>query len=294
LENLSSSKHTYDLEAADFTTLNIDYKNMGVGGDDSWNPRTHKEFLVEPVSYSFSYIITPHRKNNKEDINSIRISKMPLPEIISGRNEFVESMTVEIKSDIAGSEIRYTTDGSVPTANSEIYKEKITIKQSTTLRAIVVMNGFDDSEIAKAKFSKIEKIFESHKLTGDVTNSISVDISKFEKLILVVKDGGDGTSKDHADWADAKFITNKDEIIYISDLEEEYYKQGWNVLGKDKSVEGTQILLSGIEYKKGLGTHSESKIVYLIPQDVVRFESVIGIDDEVGKLGSAQFILFVK
>jgi beta-galactosidase len=38
-------------------TVNIDYKIMGLGGDDSWNPRTHEEYLIKPDSYHFSYIL---------------------------------------------------------------------------------------------------------------------------------------------------------------------------------------------------------------------------------------------
>jgi hypothetical protein len=30
---------------------------MGLGGDDSWNPRTHEEYLVKPGLYHFSYIL---------------------------------------------------------------------------------------------------------------------------------------------------------------------------------------------------------------------------------------------
>ena len=44
---------------------NIDYKIMGVGGDDSWNPRTHEEYLIKPGSYHFSYIL--RYTNNIDD-----------------------------------------------------------------------------------------------------------------------------------------------------------------------------------------------------------------------------------
>ena len=39
---------------------------------------------------------------------------------------------------------------------------------------------------------------------GDEAVALSVDLKGAERLVLVVKDGGDGNAWDHADWADAK------------------------------------------------------------------------------------------
>jgi len=32
----------------------IDHAHMGVGGDDSWSPSTHKAFLLEEKQYRYS------------------------------------------------------------------------------------------------------------------------------------------------------------------------------------------------------------------------------------------------
>jgi beta-galactosidase len=32
---------------------------MGVGGDNSWGARTHKEYRLEGSTYSYSFIIVP-------------------------------------------------------------------------------------------------------------------------------------------------------------------------------------------------------------------------------------------
>ena len=39
--------------------LHIDYKQMGLGGDDSWSPRVHKEFLLKNKVYHYTYAIEP-------------------------------------------------------------------------------------------------------------------------------------------------------------------------------------------------------------------------------------------
>lgn len=60
-ENIEEAKHTYDLEEADFITLNIDHKQMGVGGNNSWS---QKAWPMEPYQlpaqdYSYSFYIRP-------------------------------------------------------------------------------------------------------------------------------------------------------------------------------------------------------------------------------------------
>ena len=35
--------------------VNIDYKQMGVGGDDSWGARTHDEYRLTAKEYSYSF-----------------------------------------------------------------------------------------------------------------------------------------------------------------------------------------------------------------------------------------------
>ena len=59
LETLTQAKHTVDIVDAPYTTLNIDYRQAGLGGDDSWNPRTHPEYQLRSGNYRFSYKIRP-------------------------------------------------------------------------------------------------------------------------------------------------------------------------------------------------------------------------------------------
>lgn len=51
------------------TVVNIDYKQMGLGGDDSWSPRVHPEYLIPARNYSYSYRLRPVDKlSNQEQI----------------------------------------------------------------------------------------------------------------------------------------------------------------------------------------------------------------------------------
>lgn len=59
-DELEASDHVYKLPAADKTVLRVNYKQMGVGGDDSWSAPTHDEFTL-PANrpYSFRFTISP-------------------------------------------------------------------------------------------------------------------------------------------------------------------------------------------------------------------------------------------
>lgn len=54
-EALDESRTTHTLKRGDATYLHIDLGQMGVGGDDSWNPRVHKEFVLDNKTYRFNY-----------------------------------------------------------------------------------------------------------------------------------------------------------------------------------------------------------------------------------------------
>jgi beta-galactosidase len=51
--------HSGDLEKENFVDLNIDYKQMGIGGDDSWGARTHDEYTLPARAYSYRFRMIP-------------------------------------------------------------------------------------------------------------------------------------------------------------------------------------------------------------------------------------------
>ena len=53
------NRHTTDVKFRDLTSINIDYKQMGVGGDNSWGATTHPEYRLTQIAYSYSFIIRP-------------------------------------------------------------------------------------------------------------------------------------------------------------------------------------------------------------------------------------------
>ena len=71
---------------------------------------------------------------------------------ISGTSPFEESTEVTMTGP-EESEIRYTTDGSTPTAESTLYESAISLTETTTVKAIAIKGGVA-SEVASQTFTK--------------------------------------------------------------------------------------------------------------------------------------------
>ena len=71
---------------------------------------------------------------------------------ISGTTPFAETTSVSI-SGPAGAEIRYTTNGSTPTAESTLYSEAFTLSDTATVKAIAIKDR-QSSEVASKTFTK--------------------------------------------------------------------------------------------------------------------------------------------
>lgn len=62
-EDLQSHKHAFQMPQRKTTTLNLDLVQMGVGGDDSWGAKPHKEFQIpSDKNYSYTVRLQPYDK----------------------------------------------------------------------------------------------------------------------------------------------------------------------------------------------------------------------------------------
>ena len=58
-EDLNAGKHAFELPRRDFITLNLDWKQQGVGGDNSWGAWPHDEFLIPCAEQSYRFRLHP-------------------------------------------------------------------------------------------------------------------------------------------------------------------------------------------------------------------------------------------
>ena len=60
MKDLEQAKHIHELPRRDFITVNLDDKQMGVGGDDSWGARTHPEYMLPAKPYTYRFRLKPY------------------------------------------------------------------------------------------------------------------------------------------------------------------------------------------------------------------------------------------
>jgi beta-galactosidase len=65
-------RHAIDLIKRDLVTWNLDYKQMGVGGDDSWGAKPHDKYTLFPQEYTYKYRLRPF---STEKENPMELSK---------------------------------------------------------------------------------------------------------------------------------------------------------------------------------------------------------------------------
>ena len=79
-------------------------------------------------------------------------NRVKTPKIVpsSGTVESGTEVTITCKTE--GAKIHYTTDGTDPDATSPVYSSVITINRTTTVKAIAIKAGMDNSKIATANY----------------------------------------------------------------------------------------------------------------------------------------------
>jgi beta-galactosidase len=71
----NSRRHGSDVKPGDLITLNLDYKQMGIGGDNAWGARPHAKYTLYPGEYSYQFRLRPF---SGEDEAVLRLSRQRL------------------------------------------------------------------------------------------------------------------------------------------------------------------------------------------------------------------------
>ncbi|MFK7811768.1 MAG: glycoside hydrolase family 2 TIM barrel-domain containing protein [Maribacter sp.] len=62
-----TKKHGADIKIGETVQWNIDYLQMGVGGDNSWRAHVHEQYTIEPQRYEYSFMIQPIKNGTQEN-----------------------------------------------------------------------------------------------------------------------------------------------------------------------------------------------------------------------------------
>ena len=119
---------------------------------------------------------------------------------------------------------------------------------------------------------------------GIKQRTIEADITGAEKLYLVVTNGGDGLSYDHADWANPVLIDKEGNERSLTEIAWDANPvNGWYAPKLNKNNDGNTMKLNGLAYDKGFGVNAPSMLTFTLPtgHEYVTFRSKVGYDDDV-------------
>ncbi len=77
MEDLEKATHIHKLPRRNFITVNLDDKQMGVGGDDSWGARPHPQYTLPARPYTYRFRLRPYSPD-MGDVASLARYELPV------------------------------------------------------------------------------------------------------------------------------------------------------------------------------------------------------------------------
>lgn len=105
------------------------------------------------------------------------------------------------------------------------------------------------------------------------SQTINISVKDGKRLILFVKDGGNGFSNDHVAWVDPMLHGAKGDLK-LTDLKWSSATSGWGQARVNRTCEDQPLVVND-KTVEGIGTHAESIIIYQLPKGYDSF-SVTG------------------
>jgi len=130
------------------------------------------------------------------------------------------------------------------------------------------------------------------------TAGIEVKLDDAKELFLVVSDGGNGKSCDHADWIEPKLMGPAGEQL-LTELKWKSLK-GFSGGKINRNYTGQPIRVGGKTYSNGIGVHAPTIIAYDVPAGFDRFQAIGGLDNSgsdqggCGDQASVQFSVYTE
>jgi hypothetical protein len=107
-------------------------------------------YTFSPATWPYSFITVNQIKNYTGTPTTVTT-----PTISPNGGNFNDSVTVTLACTTSGATIRYTTNGSDPTASSTLYSAPFALTSSVTVKARAFKTGFPDRAVASACFTNV-------------------------------------------------------------------------------------------------------------------------------------------
>jgi alpha-tubulin suppressor-like RCC1 family protein len=164
--------------------------------------------------------------------------KVGTPAFVPVPKSYTTTQSVSLSSATSGATIRYTTDGTDPTASSAIYSVPIPVTATTTIKAFASKSGMPDSNVATGPFTLTvsSPVLTPGGGTYGAAQSVSMATSTAGAVIHYTTDGSPPTTAS-AVYAGPIAVTSSGMVMAIA------VKPGWN-----------QSFITGATYTLNYGT----------------------------------------
>ena len=184
----------------------------------------------------------------------------------NGVSGFTGTQSVTISCTTVGATIHYTTDGTEPTASSPVYSAALSLTSTTTVKAIAVKAGMNNSAIATATFTKYSGGGGGG--GGSYTPSYTVSVDKTENGTITV-------SPKSASKGDTVTITVKPDKGYELEMLKALDKDGNALKLTEKNGKYTFTMPTGkVTVKGSFVEETPVQIFKDVPVDAYYYEAV--------------------
>ena len=314
-EELSSKSHPYKLVKGDIE-VNLNYKQMGVGGDDAWGARPHEEFQLksnknytyrmrlkainlndeDPMEVNKKALSYELAENQNISISGIKGIKPELPnkitvDTVDGISKEVSVTWNEISEESYNKVGEFTVEGTIERTTNKVIAT-ITIKE-------IASTGIISAKLGNLVTLPSEILINYTDESKSYANVIwePLDHMIFEKEGVYTIKGAANISGNNVEISTK---VNVAEGYYASDIAWKSATIGWGTIKKDLSVDSNPLrLIVGDKvttFSKGIGTHTDSTIIYDVSgKDYKYFQSYVGNDQEMSGSNSdgIQFKVYV-
>ncbi|MHB1000086.1 MAG: NPCBM/NEW2 domain-containing protein [Armatimonadota bacterium] len=235
---------------------------------------------------------------------------------------FITSTYIHMKTSTPNTEIKYTLDGTPPTADSPIYTTPVRIEKTTTIKMATFRNGVIIGDVLTGHYTKIppsEPVITPNGAFFDGSTTVSMGIprgsgrgeirytldgsepskeSTLYKEPISIKDSSKLKARMYTAGADPGLVKTAAFVrvppmpplpdVYISDLTPTKSTVGFfDHAMVDLSAEGRPMSIAGVAYAKGMGLAPNSELAYDLKPEYREFVAVVGVDDEMKLYRSA-------
>jgi len=92
-------------------------------------------------------------------------------------------------------------------------------------------------------------------------------------------------------WSAVPLQAAQDKVIWLDEMNLTQAVSGWGSTQAKKSVGNHPLTLRGTVHERGIGTHPPGSFRIELDGHGLRFKAIAGVDDEVGKQGTVEFIV---